>query len=150
MTPEEIITDEEITRVHANANFGTMTPRDVVNDGVRKYAVGYTGGSTQVAILREHGLITKPLGNGYRAGLTEKGKRYARSIYARTLADAMKLPEVRALFIAAEQVIFENDEANPFRTADFHGASCDCLRCVYDKLRTALAPFTAAKDAANG
>ena len=76
-----IISDEEISRVHAYANFGSMSPRDVVNDGVKKYAVGYQGGSTQVAILREHGLITKPKGSGYRADLTEKGKLYARAIY---------------------------------------------------------------------
>ena len=62
--PDKIISDEEIIHVHACANFGSMTPRDVVNDGVRKYAVGFTGGSTQVAILREHGLITAPRGAG--------------------------------------------------------------------------------------
>ena len=95
--PEEIISDEEIIRVHGYANFGSMTPREVVNDGVRKYAVGFTGGSTQVAILREHGLITAPRGAGYRANLTEKGKRYARSIYntrtpdpAQIRADALR------------------------------------------------------------
>jgi hypothetical protein len=81
----DIISDEEIARVHANANFGSMTPREVVNDGVQKYAVGYQGGSTQVAILREHGLISKPKNYGYKANLTEKGKRYARAIYHDTL-----------------------------------------------------------------
>ncbi|MGO4917682.1 hypothetical protein [Pseudogemmobacter sp. W21_MBD1_M6] len=80
-SPEKIISDEEITRVHGYANFGSMTPREVVNDDIRKYAVGYTGGSTQVAILREHGLITKPNSNSYRANLTEKGKRYARALH---------------------------------------------------------------------
>tara|TARA_R110000782_G_C14663387_1_gene398112 strand:- start:410 stop:682 length:273 start_codon:yes stop_codon:yes gene_type:complete len=77
----DIITDEELARVHGNAKFGSMTPRNVVNDGVRKYAVGYQGGSTQVTILREHGLISKPKNCGYKANLTEKGKRYARAIY---------------------------------------------------------------------
>jgi len=33
MDPRKIITDEEIERVHANANFGTMSKRDVVNTG---------------------------------------------------------------------------------------------------------------------
>ena len=89
--PEEIISDAEIIRVHAYANFGSMTPRQVVNDGVRKYAVGFTGGSTQVAILREHGLIKKPKGCGYKADLTEKGKRYARAIWSDAdLHDATK------------------------------------------------------------
>lgn len=107
--PEQIISDEEIIRVHAYANFGSMTPRDVVNDGVRKYAVGFTGGSTQVAILREHGLITKPNGAGYRANLTEKGKRYARAIYstrtpdpAQILADAPVLDWVSIAKFAGE------------------------------------------------
>lgn len=98
--PEEIISDKEIIRVHGYANFGSMTPRDVVNDGVRKYAVGYSGGSTQAAILREHGLITKT--RGYQADLTKKGKRYARAIWPSfdecfTRAEVMKLPEVVAL-----------------------------------------------------
>ena len=107
--PEKIITDEEIAYVHANANFGSMSPRDVVSDGVRKYAVGYTGGSTQVAILREHGLITATKGCGYKANLTEKGKRYARAIYSR--ADLPPTPEqikadprVQALVVAQDRI----------------------------------------------
>jgi hypothetical protein len=79
--PHEIISDERISYVHGFANFGKMTAREVVNDGVRKYAVGFTGGATQVAILLEHGLITTPKNAGYRADLTQKGKRYARSIW---------------------------------------------------------------------
>lgn len=81
MKPEDIISDEEVTRVHANANFGSTSPREVVDDGVRKYAFGFTGGSTQLAILREHGLVTKPRPGSYRANLTEKGKAYGRAIY---------------------------------------------------------------------
>lgn len=105
MTPQEIISDEEITRVHGYANFGSMTPRQVVNDGVHKYAIGYTGGSTQVAILREHGLITATKNAAYRANLTQKGKAYARSINLYDLANrptaqlsaALQVPEVAAL-----------------------------------------------------
>ena len=78
---EAIISDEEIMRVHGRADFGpTMTPRDVVNEGVRKYAVGYTSGYTQLTILLEHGLITKPRPGRYEASLTKKGKRYARAL----------------------------------------------------------------------
>ncbi len=78
---EEIISDAEIIRVHGHANFGpTMTPREVVNDGVRKYAVGYSSGHTQLCILLEHGLITKPRPGRYEASLTKKGKRYARAL----------------------------------------------------------------------
>jgi len=81
MKPQEIISDEEIARVHGYANFGDMSPREVVNDGVRKYAVGFTGGHTQLCILLEHGLIRKPKPGKYSAELTKKGKRYARSIW---------------------------------------------------------------------
>lgn len=84
MTPQEIISDDEIARVHGNANFGAMDPREVVNDGVRKTAVGYHCGSTQLHILRDHGLVTKPRPGSSDAGLTKKGKAYARSIYRDT------------------------------------------------------------------
>lgn len=73
-----IVSDEEVVRVHGFANFGDMTPREVVNDGVLKLAFGYHTGHTQMTILREHGLITKP--RGYDADLTKKGKRYARAL----------------------------------------------------------------------
>lgn len=84
MTPQEIISDEEIVRVHGNANFGAMDPREVVNDGVRKTAVGYHCGSTQLHILRDHGLVTKPRSGFSDTDLTKKGKAYARSIYCVT------------------------------------------------------------------
>ena len=76
----EIVTDAEIARVHGHANFGTMTAREVVNDGVRKYAVGYHSGYTQLSILLEHGLITKPRPGSHDANLTKKGKAYARAL----------------------------------------------------------------------
>jgi hypothetical protein len=84
MTPQEIISDEEIARVHAHANFGAMSPRDVVDEGVRKTAVGYHCGSTQLYILLEHGLATKPRPGSSDVSLTKKGKAYARSIYCVT------------------------------------------------------------------
>lgn len=80
-TPDEIIPDDEIDRVHAYANFGSMTKRAVVNDGVIKYFIGYTGGSTQMAILSEHGLIRRHRNlHSMRATLTKKGLDYLRSI----------------------------------------------------------------------
>lgn len=82
-TPEDIIPEEDVIRVHAYANFGSMTPRDVLADGVWQYAIGFQGGATQVQILREHGLITGKNGKGKtsKASLTEKGKRYARALH---------------------------------------------------------------------
>lgn len=68
--PEDIITDEEIERVHANANFGSMEKRQVVNQGVLKCASGYYQGSTSTQIIKEHGLID----DKYR--LTPKGRMY--------------------------------------------------------------------------
>lgn len=68
--PKEIISDEEIERVHANANFGSMDKRTVVNQGVLKCASGYYQGSTSNAIIKEHGLVTAEY------ELTQKGKAY--------------------------------------------------------------------------
>lgn len=90
----EIISDEEIARVHGHANFGSISPREVVNDGVRKYAVGYHSGHTQLCILMEHGLITKPRPGRYDANLTKKGKKYARVLYRNQSA---LLAEIAAL-----------------------------------------------------
>lgn len=77
----EIISDEEIIRVHGHANFGNITPRQVIDDGVRKVAVGYHCGHTQFTILREHGLITKPRPGSYDCDLTKKGKAYGRVLF---------------------------------------------------------------------
>lgn len=67
---ESLISDDEIDRVHANANFGSMDKREVVNQGVLKCASGFRQGSTSTAIIKEHGLIN----NNYK--LTEKGRNY--------------------------------------------------------------------------
>lgn len=142
--PETIITDAEITRVHANANFGGMTPREVVNDGVRKYAAGYQGGSTQLAILREHGLITAQKGCSYKANLTEKGKKYARSIYraAPTLSAAMELPEVRALRDSAKFLAYEM----AFLLRNHPEMDGGLYREALDATVAALAPLTEAAE----
>lgn len=81
-TPQDIISDADVVRVHANANFGSVTPRDVLADGVWKYSMGHSGGWTQMVILREHGLITK-CKRGCKAVLTAKGKAYLRSLNTR-------------------------------------------------------------------
>jgi hypothetical protein len=71
MKPEEIISIEEIERIHGNADFGPMVSmRDVVNQGVLKCACGYHQGSTSKAIIEEHGLINSE----YK--LTDKGRQY--------------------------------------------------------------------------
>lgn len=70
-----IISDDEITAVHGEANFGTLSPRYVVNEGVLKAAFGYHHGSTALWILREHGLVKRHNGR-----LTKKGFRYAQAL----------------------------------------------------------------------
>ena len=57
MTVQEIVSDEEVERVHANANFGSISKRDVVNQAVLKCASGYYQGYTSHQIAHEHGLI---------------------------------------------------------------------------------------------
>jgi hypothetical protein len=70
MSVQEIISDEEIEKVHANANFGSMDKRDVINLGVLKCASGFWNGSTASAIIKEHGLVNKEY------ELTAKGRKY--------------------------------------------------------------------------
>jgi hypothetical protein len=72
MTDEQkIISDAEIERIHANANFGDMEKRDVVRLGVLKCASGFYQGATSHNICKEHGLISQ---RHYK--LTTKGKEY--------------------------------------------------------------------------
>lgn len=120
---EAVIGDAEIVRVHGYANFGPeITPRQVVNDGVRKYAVGYQGGHTQLCILMEHGLITKPRPGKYDANLTQKGKRYAQALYQ---IDQARLRASEAATAAAveraERAEYALTECRPFieRYSDF-------------------------------
>lgn len=106
----EIISDAEIARVHGHADFGpTMSPRDVVNEGVLKYAIGYHSGHTQLTILLEHGLITKPRPGSYDASLTKKGKKYARALHSagKTLRNfAPAAPQAAGVGEIADAVAF--------------------------------------------
>lgn len=70
MNVHEIISDEEIERVHGSANFGRIGKREVVNQSVLKCAAGYYQGSTANAIIRDHGLVDQE----YK--LTAKGRAY--------------------------------------------------------------------------
>lgn len=137
----ELISDAEVNRVHGYANFGGMTPRDVIRDGVQKYAVGYAGGATQIAILREHGLITKPKGIGYAADLTKKGKSYGRVIYQsnralRAALDAAEAEKARAVEAETERCAAMLDtEADKCDNAARWGGSkryvTDCKAAAY-------------------
>ncbi len=124
----EIISDDEILRVHGHANFGSdMTPRDVVNEGVLKYAFGYCSGHTQLCILMEHGLITKPRPGRYDASLTKKGKRYARALGAYHANDRATAAEARA-----------NGLAKALEDISSGYANCDDFQDAQDIARAAL------------
>lgn len=72
---EEIITNAEINRVHANANFGDTPKRDVVNQALLKCACGLHNGYTAQQIIAEHGLIREVNSYG-TSSLTVRGRRY--------------------------------------------------------------------------
>lgn len=77
MKPHDIVSDLEVAQRHKD-NFGTMTARRVVDEGVLKTAIGYSCGSTMRGILRAHGLSAGREGDEV---LTEKGERYARALF---------------------------------------------------------------------
>ncbi len=85
MKIEEIISDEEIERVHANADFGNILKRDVVNYALLKAASGYHNGHTAKTIIIEHGLIT------HKLNLTKKGKKYLWEAFGRDAHGQSKL-----------------------------------------------------------
>jgi hypothetical protein len=78
MTPSEIITDEEIERVHANANFGDRSKRAVVNESLLKCACGYHIGSTARRIVAGHGLTKDPCHT-----ITQRGRQYLWAVYGK-------------------------------------------------------------------
>jgi hypothetical protein len=69
MNIQELISDSEVDRIHANSNFG-CSKRDVIRYGILKCASGYYQGHTSKTICIEHGLINK------KYELTEKGRKY--------------------------------------------------------------------------
>ena len=81
--PQDIIADCDIDRVHGNANFGGISPRRVVDEGVLKAAFQYHHGSTARSILLEHGLMSETGGRrSYRdMRLTAKGRDYMRALF---------------------------------------------------------------------
>lgn len=89
MDVREIVSDAEIDRVHANANFGDESKRDVVDGGVIQYALGFTTGYTLLMILMEHGLVRRPRRGRYATTLTKKGRNYFRALFDYSIIDKM-------------------------------------------------------------
>lgn len=94
LTPADIVSDEEIERIHAYANFGSTPKRQVIDEGVLKYFFGFSTGHTQMRILLDHGLAVPLPGKGdYRYSLlTDKGRRYLRSLGPQVLASYKVTP----------------------------------------------------------
>lgn len=89
---DEIVSDADVERVHANANFGSMTKREVVDSGVLTYAFGYSSGHTQMQILQEHGLLSK---SRTKRALTAQGYYYLRAMF-----QGVPLEKIAALRVA--------------------------------------------------
>jgi hypothetical protein len=80
MTSEEIIISEDkLIDVFANANFGSISRRDVVKYALLKYAVGYHSGRTAKCILVELGLLTE------KGNLTKSGRLYLWSAFYKNI-----------------------------------------------------------------
>jgi len=89
-TVHDIISDDDIERVHGHARFGSMSKREVVAQGVLKAAFGFSCGLTMRCILAEHGLIRKQRGHASdRMTLTKKGIAYLHATNAYTAAKAV-------------------------------------------------------------
>lgn len=67
----EIVSDEEMEKVWGNANFGSMSKRDVIRFGLLKNVSGYHQGSTSLHIITELRLVTYANHN-----ITKKGREY--------------------------------------------------------------------------
>ena len=69
-TAQNIIRDEELIEAFGNANFGSISKRDVVKFGLLKCVCGYYQGHTSTQIITELGLINKEY------EITAKGRQY--------------------------------------------------------------------------
>lgn len=87
-TLQDIISDEEIERVHAYANFGKVPKRVVVADALFQCAGGYTPGSTAMAIISEHGLLHLSTIGKRTKVLSKKGHKYLYEAFKHTTYDA--------------------------------------------------------------
>lgn len=77
----EVISDDYVKHVHGSANFGSMEPREVIDEGIKKVLIGYSCGSTQEAILQEHGLVSFRNQRTRTLRVTARGMNYARAMY---------------------------------------------------------------------
>lgn len=76
MSVKDIVSDEDMAKAFANANFGRMAHRDVLKFAVLKCACGYYQGFTSRTIATELGLIT------WQYNVTKKGREYIWAAFA--------------------------------------------------------------------
>lgn len=76
---QELISDAEIERVHANAFFGSEDKRQVINRNIVSVFCGYHIGGDARRILIDHGLVRVRKNLGLAA--TKKGRDYAFAVF---------------------------------------------------------------------
>ena len=70
-----IVTDEQLSNVWGNANFGNVSKRDVIKFALLKSNCGYYNGHTAQQIITELGLV------GKNNTPTSKGKKYLWAVF---------------------------------------------------------------------
>lgn len=74
--PEQILSDRDIKQIHGNADFGSTSQREVIDQSLLKVACGYQLGSVAKEILIRHDLIA------YNS-LTVQGRKYLWALYGK-------------------------------------------------------------------
>lgn len=74
---EDVVSDDKITIVWGNADFGDISRRDVIANSLLKYACGFFTGKTARVIITELGLLDG------REKLTTMGRRYLWAAYSK-------------------------------------------------------------------
>lgn len=76
MTPQEIVSHEEIAAAAGNANFGSTPPAEVLKFALLQTACGFSTGHTVLCMMLELGLVKKHPLSTVIPHLTIKGKNY--------------------------------------------------------------------------
>lgn len=103
----QILSNAEIERVHANANYGDMSKREVVNNGVWHVLMDYHIGATTRQIIIELGLAVADENPHLPVRLTDKGRKYAVALYP-SLDNKFNPQAITSLITAYEAIKVEN------------------------------------------
>lgn len=76
ITVDKLITDEAISIVFENTNFGSRTPREMISKDLWQISVGYHIGYTMQCCLLELGLIYRKSRKREDYGVTKIGEKY--------------------------------------------------------------------------